>query len=60
LTITDDKGATGTISQTITTVANILPTATINVLSTFGYAVNVEAVGIDTDGEVMYYQWNWG
>jgi hypothetical protein len=60
LTITDDKGATGTVSQTITTVANILPTATINVLSTFGYSVNVEAVGIDTDGEVMYYEWNWG
>jgi hypothetical protein len=37
-----------------------LPTATINVLSTFGYAVNVEAVGIDPDGEVMYYEWNWG
>jgi hypothetical protein len=60
LTITDDKGATGTVSQTITTVANILPTATINVLNTFGYSVNVEAVGIDTDGEVMYYEWNWG
>ena len=39
---------------------NVLPTATINVVSIFGNVVNVEAIADDTDGRVLFYEWNWG
>ena len=60
LTITDNKGAVGTYSNTVTPVNNNLPTATITIVSIIGYLVNVEAVGADTDGVVLHYEWDWG
>ena len=60
LTITDNKGAVGAYSSAVVTVNNVLPTATINVISIIGYTVNIEAIAGDSDGVVSSYEWDWG
>jgi PKD repeat protein len=60
LTVTDDHGATATVSHVVTVVANKPPTAaftaTVNQLS-----VAVDGTGSsDADGTVKSYAWNWG
>ena len=48
------------ISDTVITVNNVLPTAAINVVSIFGNIVNVEVIADDTEGVVLFYEWDWG
>src|SRR6185312_4125938 len=62
LTVTDDQGATGTSSVTITVnpAANILPTATAGSNQTITLPTNTVTLsgsGTDSDGTIASYQW---
>ncbi|TDN90830.1 LamG domain-containing protein [Microbacterium sp. BK668] len=60
LTVTDDKGATGTKALTVEPVANQAPTASFT-SPVSGMTVNVDASGSnDPDGTITGYSWNWG
>ncbi|WP_137293321.1 PKD domain-containing protein [Nocardioides dongxiaopingii] len=59
LTVTDDRGATGTVSQPVT-VTNLAPTAAFT-RQVDGLDVTTDASGsTDPDGTVVAYAWNWG
>jgi len=60
LTVTDNRGATGTSSQSVTVVANQLPTAAFT--STVAYlSVGFDAAAsADADGSVTGYSWTFG
>jgi len=66
LTVTDDKGATGTSSQVITVAPkpNVPPTAVANVVSVVGtvpLTVNLSAAASsDSDGTIASYAWDFG
>ncbi|QIG38801.1 PKD domain-containing protein [Microbacterium sp. 4R-513] len=60
LTVTDDKGATGTKSVTVDPVANQAPAPSFTAPVT-GRTVNVDAsASTDADGTIAGYSWNWG
>jgi PKD repeat protein len=59
LKITDDHGATSTISKTVTTIANIAPTANFT-YSVSGYIVTVNSSSSDSDGNVVSWLYIWG
>ena len=61
LTVTDNSGATGTITQPITvSAANILPTASFTATSV-NFTATFNASGSkDTDGTIVSYAWNFG
>ncbi|WP_231920382.1 PKD domain-containing protein [Microlunatus soli] len=60
LTVTDNDGATDTVSHSVTVAANQKPTAAFTA-STDGLAVSVDAAGsADPDGTVASYAWDWG
>ena len=61
LTVTDDKGATGSTAQLVTaSPANAAPTAAFTSTAA-GRAVSVDGSGsTDPDGTVASYSWNWG
>jgi PKD repeat protein len=62
LTVTDDKGATGTVSHdvTVAAAANLPPTASFT-HSESGLTVSVNGSGSsDPDGTVKSYTWKWG
>jgi PKD repeat protein len=63
LTVTDDNGATGTASTTVTVVDNVAPSAAPSVNLTSGGTTtnfNFAANAADTDGTVTSYFWNFG
>lgn len=66
LTVTDDKGATGTATQVITVAPkpNVAPTAVANVVSVVGtvpMTVNLSAASSsDSDGTITGYAWDFG
>src|SRR5205823_3499957 len=62
LTVTDDKGATGTVSRTVTVTlpANVSPTASFT-SSVSGLAVTVNgSASSDPDGTLASYAWTFG
>ncbi|WP_235529248.1 PKD domain-containing protein [Phycicoccus sp. Root101] len=60
LTVTDDKGATGTSSQVVTVVANQAPTAAFTSTPT-NLSVAFDGSGSsDADGTITGYSWSWG
>ena len=63
LTVTDDKGATGTTSRVVVVSApapNVAPVAGFSVSPSF-LAVSVDGAGSsDSDGSVVSYSWNFG
>lgn len=60
LTVTDNLGATGTATHTVTAVANVPPVASFTKLAT-NLVVNVNGTGsTDSDGTITAYDWNWG
>jgi PKD repeat protein len=61
LTVTDDRGATGTITKTVTVAApNKAPTAAFTATAT-GRTVSVDgSASTDTDGTVASYAWDFG
>ncbi len=62
LTVTDNKGATGTATRqvTVTPPANVPPTATIANPTISGLQVSVTGTGSDSDGTIASYSWNFG
>ena len=52
LTVTDDHLAKGSVSTKISVAANVAPVASFTVVSTNGYAVNVQSTSTDSDGTV--------
>jgi PKD repeat protein len=61
LTVTDNSGATGTITQPITvSAANILPTASFTATSVNFTATFTASGSKDTDGTIVSYAWNFG
>ncbi len=62
LTVTDNKGATGTTTNNVTvTVPNVAPTASFTVSTDGAATANVDATGSkDTDGTIASYAWDWG
>jgi len=60
LNIIDDHKATGTVSNSITTIANTAPTVSFEIVSILGYTVSVESTASDTDGTLETYEWDWG
>jgi PKD repeat protein len=63
LTVTDDNGATGSASTTVTVVDNVAPSAAPSVNLTSGGTTtnfNFAANAADTDGTVTSYFWNFG
>ncbi|PKQ22127.1 MAG: cell surface protein, partial [Actinobacteria bacterium HGW-Actinobacteria-5] len=60
LTVTDDNGATGSVTKTVTTVANASPTASFTATVT-KLAVDFDAsASADSDGTVASYAWDFG
>jgi PKD repeat protein len=61
LTVTDDRGATATITQPITVqAANVLPTAAFDAVAThMSVAVDASA-STDSDGTLATYSWSFG
>jgi len=61
LTVTDNSGATGTVTNPITvSAANILPTASFTATSS-NFTATFNASGSkDTDGTIVSYAWNFG
>jgi PKD repeat protein len=62
LTVTDNLGATGTISHDVTTTAapNAAPIAAFTATSA-GRVISVAGAGsTDSDGTIAAYSWNWG
>ncbi|SBS71213.1 PKD domain-containing protein [uncultured Microbacterium sp.] len=62
LTVTDNKGATGTDTRqvTVTAPANVPPTASIANPTISGLDVDVVGSGVDSDGTIASYSWNFG
>lgn len=63
LTVTDDKGATGTATVEITVSENSPPTASVSADPTFGYCpftVQFIGSGTDEDGSIDSYYWDFG
>jgi PKD repeat protein len=60
LDITDDKGATATITIPTTTTNNILPVANFNTPTINGYTVAIVSTSTDSDGTIVSTRWNWG
>ncbi len=64
LTVTDNRGATGTATRGISVTANAVPTATFTATPTSGRApllVSFDASGSrDTDGTIASYAWTFG
>src|SRR5690606_25259416 len=61
LTVTDQRGLTGTVSQKVVAKApNVPPTASATVSAT-GLTVAADGTGsTDTDGQIAGYDWDWG
>ena len=60
LTVTDDNGATGSVTKTVTTVANASPSASFTATVT-KLAVDFDAsASADSDGTVASYAWDFG
>jgi PKD repeat protein len=60
LTVTDDDGATGTVTHTVsTTMPNQAPTASFT-HTVDERTVSVTSTSSDPDGTVVSYSWNWG
>ncbi|WP_344801810.1 PKD domain-containing protein [Microlunatus ginsengisoli] len=60
LTVTDDEGATDSVTKTVTTVANAKPTAAFSSTVT-GLAVSFDGTGsADSDGSIASYAWDFG
>ncbi len=60
LTVTDDDGATASVSHTVTTeVPNQAPTAAFT-HSVDERTVSVTSTSTDPDGSIVSYSWNWG
>ncbi|KQZ90331.1 hypothetical protein ASD62_14575 [Phycicoccus sp. Root563] len=60
LTVTDDKGDSGTTSSSVTVVANQAPTASFTDSESFvDLSVNGSASS-DPDGSIASYSWSWG
>jgi PKD repeat protein len=60
LDITDNKGATATITIPTTTTNNFLPVAKFNPPTINGYTVNIASTSTDSDGTITSTRWNWG
>ena len=60
LQVTDSKGAKGTTSKTVVTVANAVPISNFNVVTLNGYTLNVASTSTDSDGTIASYKWSWG
>ena len=60
LTVTDDDGATDTVTKNVSTKANVAPVAAFT-WSANDLTVQVDGVGSsDSDGQVLFYTWNFG
>ncbi len=60
LTVTDDRGETGTTTKTVTSKANVIPTAEFTLTKT-DMAVAVDAsASTDADGTIESYAWDFG
>jgi len=60
LTVTDDKGATGSVTNDVTVVANQAPTAAFS-SSTDALSASFDGSGsADADGSIASYSWNFG
>ncbi len=59
LTVTDNEGATGTVTQDVTAVANALPTASFTSTVT-KQSVSFASTASDPDGTVASYLWDFG
>ncbi|HEY3407819.1 MAG TPA: PKD domain-containing protein [Propionicimonas sp.] len=59
LTVTDNKGGTGTVTKTVTTVANQPPTGSFSSVVT-KQQVSFTSTANDADGTVTGYLWNFG
>lgn len=61
LTVTDDRGGTGTSTQQVTVVANAAPVASFTSDVTNGNQLDVDAsASTDSDGTVAAYSWDFG
>ncbi len=60
MNVIDNKNAQATSTKTVTTVANVAPTASYDVSSLTGYTVNVASTSTDSDGTIASYKWSWG
>jgi len=60
LTVTDNGGKTGTLSQPVTVVANPPPTAVITVVSQADLRVVLSGASSTDDSAVVSYAWNFG
>jgi len=62
LTVTDDKGATGSASTNVNVIApNVVPVARIGVVSTAFDTFDFSGTGsTDTDGSIVSYGWDFG
>jgi PKD repeat protein len=60
LTVTDNGGKTGTLSQPVTVVANPPPTAVITVVSQDDPQVGLSGASSTDDSAVVSYTWNFG
>ena len=59
LTVTDNDGGTGTVTKTVTTVANESPVADFTFVEN-GLSVQFTGDGTDADGTVESYAWDFG
>ncbi len=59
LTVTDNEGGTGTVTKTVTTVANQLPTGSFTSAVT-KQQVSFTSTANDADGTVATYLWDFG
>jgi PKD repeat protein len=60
LTVTDDDGATGSITKTVSVTApNQAPTASFTPVIT-NRSLQVTSTSTDVDGTISAYSWNWG
>ena len=59
LTVTDNAGATGTITKPVTVAANVAPTASFT-FTTSQLVANFTDASIDSDGTIVSRSWNFG
>lgn len=61
LTVTDNRGATNTVTQSVSVLAaNMLPTAAFTATVTDATVAADASTSADADGTIVSYAWNWG
>ena len=60
LQVSDIKGAKGSTTRTVVTLANEVPISNFNVQSLNGYTAGVVSTSTDSDGTIASYKWSWG